>query len=246
MTRWLPLATLVGLQIAYPLTAGGARAALVVATVAVGCAYSVGHATATRGPRAGLVLLGVAGVGLAVEAVGVRTGYPFGTYAYGDALGPRVAGVPVVVALAWAWMAWPAWLAAVALTGSRLGRVGVATVALAGWDLFLDPQMVGQGYWRWSPTGPPGLPGVTEVPWTNYAGWLLTAAVIMTLLSTVVGPGPAGRGDTPMLVLYLWTYYSSVLAHAVFLHRPAPALWGALGMGLVALPLTLTLRRVRR
>ncbi len=34
-----------------------------------------------------------------------------------------------------------------------------------------------------------------------------------------------------MLALYLWTYASSVLAHAVFLGLPASAAWGALGMG---------------
>jgi putative membrane protein len=44
-----------------------------------------------------------------------------------------------------------------------------------------------------------------------------------------------------MLALYLWTYYSSVLAHAVFLGLPASAGWGALGMGLIAVPLTVRL-----
>ena len=42
-----------------------------------------------------------AGVGLAAEAVGVRTGFPFGDYSYADTLGPTVLGVPVVVPLAW-------------------------------------------------------------------------------------------------------------------------------------------------
>ena len=41
-----------------------------------------------------------------------------------------------------------------------------------------------------------------------------------------------------MYGLYLWTYYSSVLAHAVFLGLPGSAAWGAVAMGAVALPLT--------
>jgi hypothetical protein len=34
-----------------------------------------------------------------------------------------------------------------------------------------------------------------------------------------------------MLALWLWTYASSVLAHAVFLGLPASALWGGAGWG---------------
>jgi putative membrane protein len=46
-----------------------------------------------------------------------------------------------------------------------------------------------------------------------------------------------------MLVLYLWTYLSSVVGHAIFLDRPATALWGGIVMGLVALPLGVRLAR---
>jgi putative membrane protein len=48
-----------------------------------------------------------------------------------------------------------------------------------------------------------------------------------------------------MLALYLWTYASSVLAHAVFLGLPASAAWGGLGMGAVAVPLAVRLSRAR-
>jgi putative membrane protein len=48
-----------------------------------------------------------------------------------------------------------------------------------------------------------------------------------------------------MLALYLWTYFSSMLALAVWLDLTAAAAWGALGMGLVALPLMARLAAVR-
>ena len=48
-----------------------------------------------------------------------------------------------------------------------------------------------------------------------------------------------------MLALYLWTYVSSILALLAFFGLRAAALWGALGMGLVALPLAVTLVRHR-
>lgn len=245
---WLLLAVLVLAQICYPLTDGSTRARLTVATVVLGYLLSVGHALLTRGPAtaAALVLIATGG-GLAVEAVGVATGVPFGFYDYSGELGPKLLGVPVIIPLAWTWMAWPAWLAAVRLVRPGPGRVVLAALGLATWDLFLDPQMVSEGYWTWvDPT--PALPGLAGIPVGNYIGWLLVALAMMTALATIAAP-VAGRrqpGDAPMYALYLWTYGSSVLAHAVFLDLPASAVWGAVTMAVVAVPLAVTLARGRR
>lgn len=232
--RWLPLAALVLAQIAYPLVDGAARAGLVALTVLLGFTVSVGNVLTTRGARvAGTVVAVTAGGGLLVEAIGVATGFPFGSYAYSAALGPRLLGVPLVIPLAWAWMAWPAWVAAGHLVTRPAPRVAVAALGLASWDLFLDPQMVAAGYWRWS---------TVDVPMRNYIAWLGVAAVMMALVRAVAGPGrPDLRADAPVLALYLWTYVSSVLAHAVFLGLPRSALVGGVGMGLVAVPLAIRL-----
>lgn len=222
---WAGVAVLIGLQITYPLAPGSG---LVIATVLCGFLLSVAHAWLSRGARAALVLVGATTLGgLLVESVGVGTGFPFGQYEYTGALGPRLFGVPLVVPLAWTWLAWPAWLAAGKLVRGWV-RIPVGAVALAAWDLFLDPQMVAAGYWQWA-GGP--------IPLTNYLGWLGAALVMMALLPRA----PTSTSDGPMLAVYLWTYYSSVLAHAVFLDLPRSALWGGLGMGVVAVPLTVVL-----
>lgn len=230
--RWLPLAALVLAQIAYPLDDGAARANLVALTVLLGFTVSVGHALTTRGARVtGAVVLVTAGGGLLVEALGVATGFPFGSYGYSVALGPRLLGVPLVIPLAWTWMAWPAWVVAGHLVARTVPRVAVAALGLASWDLFLDPQMVAAGYWHWS---------TVDVPVRNHVAWLVVAAVMMAMVQGVTGPGrPDARADAPVLALYLWTYVSSVLAHAVFLGLPRSALVGGVGMGLVAVPLAI-------
>jgi carotene biosynthesis associated membrane protein len=239
----LPLAAATVLaEVAYPLVHGGARARLTVVTVVLFAATSLAHARVSRGWRAAAALLVVfAGGGLAVEAVGVATGWPFGRYAYAGTLGPQVAGVPLVIPLGWLMMAWPSYLVAVRLVAGRAARVLLAGWALASWDLFLDPQMVAAGHWRWADPSP-SLPGVGAVPLTNYAGWLLASVVLMGLLDAVARAEP-GTHDLLPCVLYLWTYASSVLAHLAFLGLPASAGWGALGMGTVAVPLALALRR---
>ena len=231
------LAALVLVQIGYPLVEGGVRAAFVVVIVVLGFALSVWHAAATRGPRAAAALIAVtAAGGLAVEALGVATCVPFGCYSYGSALGPRVLGVSWVIPLAWTWMAWPAWLAAGVLVRPVAARVAVAAWALAAWDLFLDPQMVAERYWTWRGSLR-GLPGVPDVPLGNYLGWLVVALVMMAVLAMWARGAASGSRDGVMHVLYLWTYCSSVLAHAVFLGLPWSALWGGLAMGAVAVPL---------
>jgi putative membrane protein len=246
---WLGLAAVIGVQIAYPLVSGDARATLVVITVGLGWTLSVGHALATRGWRtaASLAVIGTGG-GWAVEALGVATGFPFGAYGYGDALGAELLHVPLVIALAWTWMAWPAWLAGGKLTQRKAPRILLAGWALAAWDLFLDPQMVREGYWHWaSPSR--SLPGVADVPVSDYLGWFAVALAVMALLALLAGAVPARVdtvADAPMLAMYLWTYHSSVLAHAAFLGLPASALWGAAGMGLVAIPLTRAVVREQR
>ena len=140
-------------------------------------------------------------------------------------------------------MAWPAWLAAVRLTDRWAGRVLLAAVGLAAWDLFLDPQMVAEGYWTWR-DATPALPGVPGIPIGNYLGWLGFALVLMAALSRLTGPaGTAPGDDRPIMALWLWTYASSVLAHAVFLDLPASAVWGGLGMGIAVIPLAVRLAR---
>jgi putative membrane protein len=226
----------VGLQIAYPLVEGSTRDRLTVAIVVVLAAASLFHVAATLDVRSAVVYLMItAGVGSAVELLGVHTGFPFGRYEYGSSLGPRVAGVPVAIVLAWTMFAWPALLVARRLVDGRATRVVVGAVALASWDLFLDPQMVAAGHWHWRFPSP-HLPGVPSVPLTNYAGWLATALVVSAGLQRLLGDRVVDDDRWP-LVLYVWTYFSSVVALAVFLDLAAAAAWGALGMGLVVVPL---------
>ncbi len=237
LTRLLAGLT-VTLQIGYPLLDGRPRDLLTVATVLAFLATTLAHATATRGPAwASSYLLLTAGLAFAVEAVGVATGLPFGDYAYADSLGPRVLQVPLLVPLAWAMFAYPCLLA-----GRRLGHpVLVGAAGLTAWDVFLDPQMVEAGHWRWLDVqhAVPGAQGL--VPLSNVAGWALVSLVLMALLSRL----PHSRTDADdrvPLALLAWTWASSVLANLVFFGRPLLALVGGLALGAVALPLLWSVR----
>lgn len=238
-------------QIVYSMTEPAGRLPTTIAAVVAFAVASACDAAARFGPRAaaGLVVF-AGGGGLLAEVVGVHTGFPFGSYTYRDTLGPALLGVPVVVPLAWVMMAWPAVLVGRALTRSarRWPAVLVGGWALAAWDVFLDPQMVDAGHWVWHDPEP-ALPGVAGIPVTNFAGWLLVSLLIVAALGRLL---PLSRVDTelsvrrgPAPVLYLWTYGSSVWAHAVFFDRPWVSLTGGVLMGLVALPFAVVAWRER-
>lgn len=231
-------------QIVYPLTSGDARDRMTAVVVLAGAAAACVHAARTCGGRGVAAVAAAALVGLLAEIVGVHTGFPFGRYAYAGDLGVRVAGVPLLVVAAWASMAWPAAVVARHLVRGFSARVATGAWALAAWDVFLDPQMVAAGHWTWA-AGGARLPGVADVPVSNFGGWFAVSVVISVVVSTVLqGTGRVtAAAARPMLVLYVWTAASSVLAALWFWHRPAVAAWGALAMGPVAVAVLRSRRR---
>jgi putative membrane protein len=228
-------------QISYPLAHGAARVDVTIVMVLLFAATSVAHAAATRGWVVAIGVLAVsAALGLTAEIIGQHTGVPFGRYTYRPGLGPRLADVPLVVGLAWTMFAWPAAVVGLRLGRSYVTRAAIGAVALASWDLYLDPQQVAAGFWRWRFPAP-HLPGVPGVPLTNFAGWALVSAAMSLVLQAILAGRRAGD-DRLGYGLFLWTWLSSALALSVFLDLAGAAVWGLVGMGLVAGPLAATLR----
>ncbi|RBO90188.1 carotenoid biosynthesis protein [Nocardia puris] len=245
-------ALLVLTQIAYPLTEGAARDRVTVLVVLLFAGTALAHAIATRGFRyaAGFLVI-VSGTGLLAELLGTATDMPFGCYSYAEGrIGPELAGVPLVVSLAWTGGVYPVWVVAGLLTRRTATRVPLAAVGTVGWDLFLDPQMVADGQWSWCDTDS-GLPGLAQIPLTNYLGWLVVALLMAALLAVWEHAAPAptrpresSATAVPVLV-FLWTWLGSTLAHALFLDLPASAAYGFLGMGLLGVPLLSRMIRLR-
>ena len=180
----------------------GASAGSYVSTVAIGLP-SVVALFAYLGPRrAAFSLLTLSVFAYAIETVGVATGFPYGTFAYGDALGAKALGlvpyllpvsyVPLVVgAVAAAWRPGPA-----------PAHVALSAVLLVLVDGVLDPGAVALGFWDYPGGGP-----YYGVPLSNFGGWLLSGAVAAALL---VFPGrwraapPPGALDSAILALAFW------------------------------------------
>jgi putative membrane protein len=172
------------------------------------------------GPRrATLSLLALSLFAYAIESVGVASGFPYGRFYYGDALGPTVAGlVPFLLPLSYT----PLVVGAVAAAWgarSRILHIAQAALLLVWIDTVLDPGATSLGFWVW-PEG-----GVYYgVPPSNYAGWLFSGTIAATLLLATgrwsETPRP-GLLDSAAISTAFWT------AVAAFSGSFIPALLGA-------------------
>lgn len=159
---------------------------------------------------------------LGAEAIGTATGFPFGQYHYTAKLQPQIAHVPLLIPFAWFMMLPVAWAVAYKLVGKASGWrfVAVSAAAMTAWDLFLDPQMVAWGFWVWDQPG-----GYFGIPWQNFAGWFLTAA----LVTVAVRPAPLSHGLLPAVYGAVW--FLETVGLLFFWALPGPALVGSIAMG---------------
>lgn len=115
--------------------------------------------------------------GMALEWMGVHTGWPFGQYAYSDTLGALIWGVPWTLGFAWiAVVTGGILLSSVPSLRGWMGKV-VRACLVGVWiiilDLVLDPVAHARGFWHWGGSG-----GFYGVPWSNFVAWFVVGGVL--------------------------------------------------------------------
>ncbi|WP_255195297.1 bisanhydrobacterioruberin hydratase CruF [Halorarius litoreus] len=144
--------------------------------------------------KAAAGLLGLALYAYVVEYVGTTTGLPYGPFEYGVDLGPMLLGkVPFALPIFFFPLVVNAYLLMLLLLGDRAERTVVRLVAVVAtvllMDVVLDPGAVALGFWSYDLDAvvlgvwPYDAPGdFYGVPWSNYAGWVLSATVAVATL----------------------------------------------------------------
>jgi len=130
--------------------------------------------------------------GIAVEIIGTSTGYLFGEYAYGNALGPTIKNVPFVIGINWIIIIYCSGVAVHMLleklsakletvTGAPSPAVRYFSVISDGamlavfFDWIMEPAAIKLGYWHWLGDG--------EIPPYNYLCWFIISMGLMTLFT---------------------------------------------------------------
>jgi putative membrane protein len=132
-------------------------------------------------------------------------------------------------------MVHPALMAARRIAGNWVFLYGGAL--LAAWDLFLDPQMVAAGRWRWEVTGA-HVPFTPDIPLSNAFGWLLAGLVIVGLLNILLPRERRKEAASLAAVdaLLVWTLFAGFVGNLFFFDRPGLAFFGTAIMGSLLAP----------
>ena len=249
------LVVMVAGMIATPLFEQGGDERRMLALVVVSALFVTALSAAVRdhGSRSVVAALAIVVVTFLVEIVGSKTGFPFGEYDYTGALTPQLFGVPIIVAFAWAGITLTVHgaLRDVRIGHMRIGRmrighmrigrgsvdsgwqrtvgrVALMACAITAWDAFLDPQMVGEGYWQWQPASP----AYRGIPLVNYLGWLLTASITSAIAVAVCGRPNNDRASELPRITYATLAVLSIIGFAVFFDDMVVAVVGGVAMGI--------------
>jgi len=139
-----------------------------------------------------LLILGGAGV---AEMLGVRTGYPFGSYYYTDRLGWRLFGLmPWIIPVCWTIVMANAYAICSVMIARRhrvhssdaqLLLVLLTAMTVTFVDFNLEPVAVNvRKYWIWLE----GDQVYYGVPRLNFFGWFFVSLILVSLLSHLLNP----------------------------------------------------------
>lgn len=119
-------------------------------------------------------ILMVITVGSIAEWTGIHTALLFGHYTYGNTLGFKLNGVPLIIGINWFLLIYST---GVTMQQSPIKSKWIRPVAgaliLVILDLLIEPVAIHLNYWHWAN-------GV--VPITNYISWFLLTAILLLLL----------------------------------------------------------------
>lgn len=160
--------------------------------------------------RLDIVSVNIFIAGFLVEALGVRTGFPFGGYAYGTTLQPSIGHVPLAIGFAWLGVL----LSSHAISQRIAERLHLKhpgwTILLTGslmllFDIIMEPAAVRLHYWTWDGGA---------IPLQNYLSWWLLG-MAFTTFGMWVG---ALRARVPGIAVHL--YLAQLLYFGISLIPP--------------------------
>ncbi len=167
---------------------------------------------------------------LAVETFAIFTGLPYGGFQYSDRLGFKLFGItPWTIFFAWSPLILAAFVIAKSLSSRRFLRIVLIPVLLVIFDLVLDPGAVYFGFWEFTEKG-----WYYGVPWTNFAGWLISGLLGAILIEYLVYrirpllPVPVQLNESAFLTVFFWTFV------AVFAGLYIPAIIGWIVLSIFA------------
>jgi putative membrane protein len=122
--------------------------------------------------KSALVFSGIIVFGFLIEVVGVNTHAIFGTYLYGDSLGPKLWDTPLIIGLNWLVLIYCISALAKPIRDTWFFPLVGATTMVA-FDWLMEPVAMSNDMWNW---------GSGVIPNKNYIDWFLVSGVLFLLI----------------------------------------------------------------
>lgn len=102
--------------------------------------------------------------GFVIELVGVKTGFPFGSYYYGDSLGWKYQGVPLIIGINWAALCFASAITVNQFFENKWIRLIIGALLPLLVDVFIEGVCEKLDFWYWKE-------GI--IPMQNYLTWFI-------------------------------------------------------------------------
>lgn len=129
-------------------------------------------------PRLYLSFLLIFVSGLMIEIVGVKTGFPFGSYYYGNSLGWKYQGVPFIIGINWAALCLASAITVNQFFENNWIRIIIGALLPLLVDVFIEGVCDKLDFWYWKE-------GI--IPMQNYLTWFICSFFFVGIFSYIQG-----------------------------------------------------------
>lgn len=134
-------------------------------------------------------------IGFLVEFIGVHTHLLFGNYHYGNNLGFKIAGIPLLISINWVMLSFSAIAVVDSLQKSFFVKALLSATLMTLLDFLIEPVAINSDFWTWAN-------GI--IPMYNYVCWWLLSFVLhyWLLKRKVIEQNTVAIGLYTVLVLF--------------------------------------------
>jgi len=141
----------------------------------------------------------IAFLGFIIEVIGVKTGFVFGKYSYGNGLGYKLLEVPLIISINWAILICAGIKIVSSIFVNKIKVLILAALLVTGIDLIIEQVAPKLDFWQFEN----GLPGLH-----NYLGWIGVAFFISYFFYPII---IKGNRTVSLIILILQTIFFTSL-----------------------------------
>jgi len=112
-------------------------------------------------------------IGILVEVLGVNLNIIFGDYYYGNSLGPKIYGTPLIIGINWLTLSVATYGISSYIFRHKTFIILFASIFMVFTDYIIEPLAGVLDFWHWS---------LDEIPIQNYIAWFFVSLIIQLIL----------------------------------------------------------------